>query len=197
MLKRIYIPLSLIMPFSFLECAFKFKLGETPSPEIKEVIQEKEIIKINPQTNILKIIDKEKLNTKIQRSNFKIINLEKYNKILNNKRKPIKIEISIKNNFKTTISKLEYNLLKKQWYVIRKEGDILKFVSYTPLNQKDFYKFSTYIKFEKNKVKILRKVKKEFVSSIISDDNKIVFKELSGDNFEITSYTIDIVKGNK
>jgi hypothetical protein len=194
MSKKIFIPLILITPLSFLECAFKFKLGETPKEEVTEIIKEKEIIKINPQTNILKIIDKEKLNNKIQKSEFKIINLEKYNKILNNKKESIKLGVSIKNNFKTTISKLEYNLTGRQWYVLRKEGNILKFIAYTPLNQKDFYNFSTYIKFEKGTIKILRKVKEEFVSSIIKDTNKITFKELSGENFEITTYTLNILK---
>jgi len=187
----------LITPMTFLECAFKFKLGESPKEEIKEIIKEKEIIKINPQTNILKIIDKEKLSTKIQKSEFKIINLKRYNEILNNKKEVIILGVSIKNNFKTTISKLEYNLSEKQWYVLRKEGSILKFIAYTPLNKTDFYNFSTYIKFEKGTIKILRKVKEEFVSSIIKDTNKVIFKELSGDNFEVTTYTLNLIKGSK
>ena len=155
-------------------------------PELKE----KKEIKINPTSNILEILEKETTTTKIKDSSYKIVDVKKLNSHTNAIHKKTLVHINMKND-NYNIIKSDYILESYYWYVIRKNKDgVIKFLKYSPLNEKDFNSYSSYLKIEDANIKLLSKKGNNFSPSIIDINKKITIEEIEPETFQVNRYII-------
>lgn len=176
----------------YLNADFKFSLNQNIDNEEIKLIKEKKIVYSLPKKNILNVIDKELLNKKIENSNFKIINLEKYNDKVGLKDKNIIISVSI--DGLKNINYLEYTLKYNKWYIIRKDSNILKFFEYKPLSKKDFNLYDTYLKISNNNFNLLIKKNNKFKPLKVNIKKSVLLYELNPNSFKTIKYKLKIVR---
>jgi len=159
---------------------------------IKKVpeIQDKKEIKKNPEENVFQILKKETISKKIKDSSFKIVDIKKLHGSSIDIHKKILVHVDISNK-SNNIIKSDYILQSYYWYVLRKSADgMIKFIRYKPLNNKDFYKFNSYLKIEDNKIKLLSKKNSKFIPSVINIHKTIVINEINDKTFETNTYEL-------